>query len=157
MPAGHLSRWIFRRVTQWMCLKSRVGRRYHWLARHQTSRPSQVLCEKRLPLELFHPAGSFLCAFVAVRYTFYLYIYFSVSRKMAFSLLNDCQHIRMSFGALSACGWSLHHCTHRHCIHSYLHGVLFSLLTLRLTKFIFCGALCLLGTLQPVSPYSRVM
>jgi hypothetical protein len=48
---------------------------------------------------------------------------------MAFSLLTDCQHIRMSSGALSACGWSLHHCTHRHCIHSYLHGVLFSRLT----------------------------
>jgi hypothetical protein len=113
-------------LRQSRCLKSQVGKRCRWLARRQTSQPSQVLCEKLLPHELFYP-GSFLCTLVVVRYTLYLYIYFLFSRKMAFSLLTDCQHICMSFGALSACGWSLHHCTHRHCIHSYLHGVLFSL------------------------------
>ena len=153
---GRRSQWIFQRVPQLRCLKSRVGKLCRWLARHQTNQPSRVLCGKQLPLELFHPA-----CLVLVRprcceiYVLSIYLFFS--RKMALSLLNDCQHIRMSFGALSACGWSLHHCTHRHCIHSYLHGVLFSLDSCVLTKFISCGALCLLGTLQPVSPYSRVM
>jgi len=119
------SRWIFQRVLQWTCPKSQAGSRSRWQARHQTSQPSRVLCEKQSPHK---PILLFLTLSCCCE-MFYLYIYFLLFYKMAFYLLTDCQHICMSSGALSACGWSLHHCTHRHCIHSYLHGVLFSRLT----------------------------
>ncbi len=120
------SRWIFQRLLQLKCPKSQAGRPSRWQARHQASHPSRVLCEKQLQHK---PISSCLTLSCYCEIYVYLYISFFFFRKMAFYLFTDCQHIRMPSGALSACGWSLHHCTHRHCIHSYLHGVLFSRLT----------------------------
>ena len=90
--AGPRSR-ISQGLRQSRCLKSLVGKRCRWLARRQTSQPSQVLCEKLLPHELFYPAWLLLvharcCEIYAL--SIYLFLF---SRKMAFSLLTDCQHI----------------------------------------------------------------
>jgi hypothetical protein len=51
-PGGRHSRWIFQRHLQLKCPKLRVGRPSRWEARHQTSQPSRVLCEKQSPHKL---------------------------------------------------------------------------------------------------------
>jgi hypothetical protein len=118
------SPWIFPRLLP-KCPKSQAGKPSRWQARHQTSQPSRVLCEKQLQ----HEPILFWLFLVAVRYTFYLYIYFFLFAKWLFT----CSLI----ASISAChperclpvAGRFITCTHRHCIHSYLHGVLFSRLT----------------------------
>jgi len=93
-------------------------------------------------MSCFIQPGSFLCTLVVVRYTLYLYIYFLFSRKMAFSLLTDCQHISacLSERCLPVAGRFI----------TVLIGIVsipismayyFLSRFLRLTKFISCGAL----------------
>ena len=119
------SRWISPRLLRVKCPKSQAGRPFRWQPRHQTNQPSRVLCEKQLSHKPIFSCLALSCC--CEIYVLSIYLFFPFPQNGF--LLAHCQHIRMSSGALSACGWSLQHCTHRHCIHSYLHGVLFSRLT----------------------------
>lgn len=72
-----LSRWIFPRALQLKCPKSQAGRPSRWQARHQTSQPSPVHCEKQLPhkLNLYCLALSCCCEiYVLSIYLFFLFL-----------------------------------------------------------------------------------
>jgi hypothetical protein len=70
------SRWIFPRLLQLKCPKSQAGRPSRWQARHQTSQPSPVHCEKLLPHKLNLSCFALSCCceiYVLSIYLFFLF------------------------------------------------------------------------------------
>ena len=78
---GRHSRWIFQGVLQWKCPKSRVGKPSRWRARHQTSHPSRVHCEKQFLHKLILSCLALSCC-CDIRFI-YIFI-FSFSAKWPF-------------------------------------------------------------------------